>query len=223
MTRYAHRLILAATAAAACLAFAGNAGPASATEPSRAAEAFVTAPTTVFPAIDSLTRLDMVDYFRSGSDRASKNLFNGQARVTHLTPDQITVETSAAAEKTITIIPRGNGRDSLLMVITTVKTPAEDSTVKFYTTSWQPVDKGLFIVPALDDWMQPQAADKRQDVENAVPFMLAKISYEPAMATLTLVNNLGAYLPEETSTLAGNALKSELSYRWDGHKMVRIK
>ncbi|MDE7119201.1 MAG: DUF3256 family protein, partial [Muribaculaceae bacterium] len=93
----------------------------------------------------------------------------------------------------------------------------------FYTTSWQPVDKGLFIVPALDDWMQPQAADKRQDVENAVPFMLAKISYEPATATLTLVNNLGAYLPEETSALAGNALKSELSYRWDGHKMVRIK
>lgn len=190
---------------------------------SRAAELFVEAPTAIFPSVDSLTRLDMVDYFLSGSDRASKNLFNGHARVTRLTADQITVETSAAARKDISLIPRAGSRDTVVMVVTTVQTPAEDSTVKFYDMQWQPIDKGLFIVPTLDDWTLDQARGKRQDLENAVPFMLAKISYEPATSTLTLVNNLGAYLPEEVTGLVGSSLKGELRYRWDGHKMVQVK
>ena len=189
---------------------------------SPAARAFETAPTSVFPSIDSLTRLDMLDYFRAGITKASKNAFNGQARVTALSASQITVATSEVAEKTISLIPRGKN-DTIIMLITTVKTPAEDSQVKFYTRRWQPLDKGLFMVPTLDRWLTPEGESKRETLEDAVPYMLAKITYEPEKRRLTLVNNIGEYLPEEVKDLAGSSLRGQLTFYWDGHKMVEEK
>lgn len=197
-----------------------TAAPAVADSP--AAHAFETAPVRIFPSIDSLTRLDMLDYYRAGMDKPSKNAFNGHARVTDLNASQITVETSEAAEKTINLIPRGKN-DTIIMLITTVKTPAEDSSVRFYTRDWKPIDKGLFMVPALDSWLTPEGQSNRETLEDAVPYMLAKITYEPEGRRLTLTNNLGDYLPEEVKDIAGNSLRGSLTFYWDGHKMVAEK
>lgn len=41
-------------------------------EPLTATKAFSDAPATVFPSIDRMTRLDMIDYYNSGSPKPSK-------------------------------------------------------------------------------------------------------------------------------------------------------
>lgn len=189
-------------------------------KPLTAVTAFVDAPTEIFPTLDRMTRMDMVDYYDSGSQRPSKNAFKGDARILAASPAQVTVRTSDVSVVELTLLEQK--RDTLFMVITTLSTPAEDSSVKFYTREWKPVE-GLFVVPLLDDWTREEARDRKDDLENNIPFMLARCTYVPETGTLTLTNNLGSYLPEEALGLAEGALRQSISYKWDGKKMVRIK
>lgn len=188
--------------------------------PMTAAKAFAAAPLSVFPTIDPMTRLDMIDYFNSGSDKASKNQLNGECRITAMTDNSLTFNSSEVAEHTIAILPEKN--DTILMVITTLKTPIEDSSVKFYTTDWKSEKKGLFIVPTIDDWTLPEEAARKDDLENAFPFILARISYVPETGILTLSNNAYEFLTQENDSLSGS-LHQRLTYKWDGKKMVKVK
>lgn len=188
--------------------------------PLTAADLFVSAPTEVIPSIDRSTRLDMIDYFNAGSQRPSKNQFGGDCAITAMTPEQLTFTTSAVGETTISLLEHGG--KPLVMLITTVKTPGEDSQVRFFDAAWKPVKKGLFIVPTLDDWTREEARDKRADLENGVPFMLVKMSYDPGRQNLTLTNNVGAYLPDEVKELAGSSLRGSLTYHWNGKRFSRL-
>ncbi len=185
-----------------------------------ASTAFVDAPAEVFPTIDRMTRLDMLDYFNSGSQKPSKNAFKGDCRILSANDSQITVSTSEVSEVAMSLIPQKS--DTIIMVITTLKTPQDDSSVKFYTSSWKEIKKGLFLVPQLDDWMLPEAKERKKDLENAFPFMLARCVYEPSTGTLTLINNVGGFLPEEDAQWAGPLLRSSITYRWKGKKMVKV-
>lgn len=189
-------------------------------EPLTAVTAFVNAPTEVFPTIDRMTRMDMVDYYNSGSQRPSKNAFKGDARILSASPRQLTVSTSDVSVVELSLLEQK--KDTMIMVITTLSTPVEDSYVKLYTREWKPVD-GLFVVPLLDDWTREEARERREDLENSIPFMLARCSYVPETNTLTLTNNLGSYLPEEALGLAEGSLRQSISYRWDGKRFVKVK
>ena len=90
-----------------------------------ASQAFIDAPVNVFPTIDRLTRLDMIDYFNSGSQKPSKNSFKGDCRILTASESQITVSTSEVSEVSLSLIPQKS--DTIIMVITTLKTPADDS------------------------------------------------------------------------------------------------
>ena len=46
-----------------------------------ASEAFADAPASVFPSIDRMTRLDMLDYFHSGVETATANTLGGKSRI----------------------------------------------------------------------------------------------------------------------------------------------
>ncbi|MDY3857700.1 MAG: DUF3256 family protein [Muribaculaceae bacterium] len=176
---------------------------------------FMIAPVEIVPTIDEITRLDMLDYFKAGMDHPSKNVFGKDVRITSLSDDQITFTTSAVGERTISIINNGKGERDV-MVINTVKTPQEDSTVKFYNLDWTPSRKGYFMVPTLSDWILPEAKKRKSDLENAVPIMLAKMIYKPSTGELILTNNLGSYLPEEVTDLVGSSLRGSLTYQLTG-------
>lgn len=183
--------------------------------------AFADAPAAVFPTIDRMTRLDMLDYFNSGSDKPSKNALAGNARVLSLTDSQIKVETSGAQTVEISLLPQKV--DTLLVVVTTIKTPVADSSVDVYTSRWQPVRNEMFTAPGLEQWMLPEAKDQKEDLENLYPFTLASATFNPQDGVLTLTNNLGEYLPEIESKGREKLLRSSLSYRWNGKRFDMIK
>lgn len=190
---------------------------------STAAEFFVSAPVRIFPTIDHMTRLDMLDYFRAGSDKASANLVGGEARVLVDEPERLVVKTSGVSEYELTILPAPSYEGGKILMLTrTLSVPAKDSTVKFYTVGWNEID-GLFKVPVLDDWMLPEASKNRADVENAVPFVLARLEYSPGDRTVTLTNNLSDYIPEEQLGIAQGSIRKSIVYRWNGKKFVKVK
>lgn len=188
-----------------------------------AVEAFETAPASVFPTLDRLTRLDMVDYFNAGSDRPSRNKLQGQARILSIAPEMLTVETSAVATHTIHLLPRKAKADTIIMLISTLKTPTEDSAVKFFTSSWQPIKRGLFMSPELSDFVSPRHRSQMADIENASPYTLATATYDPGSSTLTITNNLSDWLPSDVSAMMQPVMVPKLQYRWNGKSMVKIK
>lgn len=72
------RRLLISTLLTALAALAVSAAkPAEKTDSLTAADFFANAPLRIFPTIDRTTRLDMLDYYRSGSDKPSKTLSKG--------------------------------------------------------------------------------------------------------------------------------------------------
>ncbi len=191
---------------------------------STAADYFVSAPLSVIPTIDKMTRMDMIDYFRAGSDRASKNRFGGDCRILEDSHEKIVISTSDASEYTIALLPTaGRKLDRLIMVIRTLKAPAEDSSISFYDSDWKEVSD-IFTLPLLEDWMLPQAKKKnRKDIENAIPFIMAKCNYSPDDYTITLTTNLTDYIPEEALDLAKKSIKKSIVYHWNGKRMILEK
>ena len=71
-------------------------------------------------------------------------------------------------------------------------------------------------------WPSPEEAVKKDDLENAFPFILARISYVPETGILTLSNNAYEFLTQENDSLS-DSLHQRLTYKWDGKKMVKVK
>lgn len=186
-----------------------------------ASEAFAKAPARVFPTVDSLTRLDMIDYFNSGSPKASRNLLRGDCRVTAVSDSRLEFSSSGISVHSLELIPAAKG-DTVIMLISTLDTPAEDSRVRFFDSSWRELE-GLMGEPVLDDWLTDAGRAERDDVENAVPFILYKASYDPATATLTLTFSPDGYLPREALDVARSGIRESLAYHWNGRKMQLVK
>lgn len=186
-----------------------------------AAGAFTDAPASLFPLLDRNTRLDMIDYYNSGSATASQNAMQGKSRITVLNPDDIKISMTDASSYQISLLPTGN--DTIIAVIQTVATPAHDSHVNFYSRTWQELKGNYFTPPVMSDWLTDSGKKNDGEVSAMVPFMLAEYVYDPATSTLSLTNNLKEFLSPDVYQLVADYLKPSLIYRWDGKQMNKVK
>ena len=181
--------------------------------------AFAEAPSSVFPLLDKLTRLDMIDYFEAGSKVESVNALEGASAVTSLSDESLTVHLTDASDVQLFVVPTAKS-DTVVGVITTVATPGHDSSLALYSGRWKRLD-GLFTAPKLADWL----TDPRRsaEVEIVVPFILTSYVYNPADKTLTLTNNLKGFLSDDIYSMVDGLVRPLLVYRWDGNRFVRQK
>lgn len=182
-----------------------------------AKSAFVTAPPSILPVLDASTRLDMIDYYESGSQKPSHNHLDGETRIINLDSDEITFSQGQSLTTSIAVLP--TGKKEILMVINTYRLPAADSQIKFYTTKWEPIEtERLLRAPRLTDWTGKLSADERLDLENALPFMTMKATYSPNNRTLTLTPTIADLLEEEDLAKVAPHIAPQLTYRWTGSK-----
>lgn len=184
-------------------------------------EAFVNAPRQVITAIDSITRLDMIDYYECGSSVPSRNTFGGDSRVTLMSDDAITVSTSSSSEVTIALLP--GARDTMLIVVNTLALPAPDSKVTIYDRDWNPAGRKLQL-PDHNDlslWMGADAKKRRSELENLIPFIPAIYTYKDGVLTVT--HTLGRILPADDYKTVKPLLRPSIGYRWNGKKWTAIK
>lgn len=179
-----------------------------------AKQAFITAPRDLFPTVDSLTRLDMIDYYESGSATPSKNRFGGGSRVVALSQDSITVETSPASTVTLYTLPSKG--DTLLLAVSTLKLPASDAMAALYNSKWKPLPAKVTLPShnQLKLWLLKCTKEQRQLVENLVPFIPA--SYSLRGNRLTITSTLDRLLPADDYQQVVPFLRSSVSYIWDG-------
>ncbi len=186
-----------------------------------ARQAFATAPQSVFPLLDTNTRLDMIDYFDAGMKNESKNALGGQSALLEVSPMSLSMKMSDASTNQVFLLPAA-GNDTIIGVIRTVATPGHDSSLSLYTSKWQPVAQSKrFNAPKLTDWVTDRS--HLGDVEAVVPFMLTGYKYDPQRSTLTLENNLNGFLSDDIYEMVAPYMLSSLTYEWDGKKFTLRK
>ena len=176
-----------------------------------AADFFVEAPRSVLPLVEGNTRLDMLDYFRYGSPTPSANVFDGQALVTAESEGAVSYELTRNATGQLAVIPAG--RDTLLMVITTVATPAPDSRVEFFTSDWKPLPRSVLAAPTVADWLVGTPDDTEP-----VEFVLSRADYDPATGRLTYTHSMDGYFARKP-----DFLRDTVVYAFDGKKFRKPK
>lgn len=183
-----------------------------------AADAFTSAPASVFPLLDRNTRLDMVDYVKSGLSTPSANALKGSSTITAMSPGALSVRMTDSSTAQVIVLPAGS--DSVIAVISTVAAPGLDSSISFYTTGWKPADgKKYFSKPDWKDWTV--AGADVSEVTMQTPFMLASYVYDPDTGKLTLTNNLSRFLDKDVYDDISDSLHPELTYTWNGKKFTR--
>lgn len=186
-----------------------------------ASKAFADAPREVFPMLTDLTRLDMIDYYASGTRTASRNLLDGESRIEEMSPVQMKVKMSDVSTYTITILPAG--RDSVIAVAAEILTPVPDGYLVLYDRDWTPLDAKKFVAPTIDNWLLPSAKKIMADIENAVPFIPATYTIDPSAMVLTVTQNVSSLIPAEDYDKVKDYLRPVLRYRWTGSKMSPLK
>ncbi|MDE7385770.1 MAG: DUF3256 family protein [Muribaculaceae bacterium] len=183
-------------------------------------EAFIKAPADIIETIDSITRLDMLDYYDSGSSVASRNAFGGEASVRSANDVSITVSTSNVAE--VTLIPLAAGRDSVLLVINTLALPTPDSYAVTYDQNWH-LATGMSLPDhnSLDLWMLPSGRNVRDKIENAIPFVPAIYTFNDG--TLTMTQTLSKLIPADDYTFVKPYLRPSISFKWTGKNWKQVK
>ncbi len=211
-------LVVAATGMVATAACAQTPIPAEMT----AEKCFVEAPPEVFQLIVPNTRLDMVDYFKAGMDRKSANAAGGECVLLSVEPQSVMLQAGDGILCQFFVLE--GSKKPLIGVIETLSTPGEDSSMKFYTSDWVPVDakKGIFRQPTLSDWANGDKATIAQAQEQ-LPFILVSYSYDPNTQTLTATNNMASYYhPTDTPDSLGK-LRQTITYKWDARRDAFVK
>ncbi len=168
---------------------------------------------TAFPILGAATRLDMLDYARSGLATPSNNLQDGVARITSVTDGSIHLTPAAGVSASLDVL--ASGRDTVLMVIETLPLPQKDSRITFYDTRWQKLAKQPFEMPTLRDWLPAGDKAALAQAYDEIPFMLAEAAYDPDTRILTLSNTLGGYFAEGDAPATLGRMHATLQYALD--------
>lgn len=183
-----------------------------------AAKAFVNAPQSVFPLVDTNTRMDMVDYINAGMSTQSSNKLGGGSAIIDLSPMRMKVKMTDSSTDELFLLPTA-ASDTIIGVIRTVATPGHDSSIAFYNSKWQPVKGGSVLnVPVMADWITDKA--HTADVETVVPFMLVGYTFDPATQRLTATNHLEGFLSEDIYSMVEPYISKNLVYAWNGKRFV---
>ncbi len=187
-----------------------------------AARAFIEAPAQVFPLIDSLTRLDMVDYAMAGLDNGSQNSAGSTSRIRNVAADSLVIEMSEGVTHTLYLLP-AKGGDTVFALVRTLALPALDSSVELFDSRWQPLKNASFATPGLDGWLNAPDKETRRRAAAGIPFVTARAVIFPAEAKMVVYNTLDKLLPRETLTEFGPFIYPSLTYKWDGAKFKLVK
>lgn len=186
-----------------------------------ATKAFVSAPTEVFPLLDKNTRLDMIDYFNSGSSTASTNSLQGASRITSIAPMDVRIAMTESTTYQIAVLKTST--DSIIALIETIAMPACDSRISFYNRDWTCTDGKQFTPPTLRDWLNDTGRKEIDMVEMIVPFLIVGYEYDATTETLTLTNNIDDFVSVEYLEQVKSYFIPTLSYRWNGKKFSLVK
>lgn len=188
-----------------------------------ASDFFVSAPSNAAFLIDSITRMDMLDYYRSGSKTTSAAINKGRARVTGESEGKLVFDIDSLVQYQIVLLPTTSkaGTDTIVAVVETLRSNLENSMVNFYTIDWETVPSNkILTTPTLSDWITVGGAPERSEVERTFPFITSRIDISED-GKLTITNTMEPYFVPSDWKNVGGWIKPSLTYSWNGKQFVK--
>lgn len=182
--------------------------------------------TTQIQLIDSITRMDMADYYRSGLKYTSQNVVSEPVRIIDITADTMAMRFTVAPDVESELALLTDGRaDTVVMYVTTYRLPQRDSRIAFRDMDGKLLSARHILPEAkLNDWLTAEGVRNRGEVEARLPFLCAVARYDTASRILTLTGTMDEFFADGSDRqMLQRYLRPELTYRWNGKKFVRQK
>lgn len=175
----------------------------------------------IFPLLDNQSRLIMLDNYKSGGTVPVTNLMAGDSsKVAYLSADEITVITSPAKSVQARLLT--SGRDSVIALVETFKTPYLDSRISFYSTQWKLLKskKYINIEPSPEMFYLPSMSDNARSemLMNSLPMI--SMAFEGNR--LVLRHSFKQQLLPEVYARLEPLLRPEVVYSIEGTKLKCI-
>lgn len=183
---------------------------------------FASMPTDLLPFVSRDNRLDCLDLYNSNMQAVAQNELGERTRLVRKTADYLRLKISEASWMELKLLPAGN--DTLVGVVHTVLTPAADSRVAFYTTTWQA--RNDVQVPRPDTetfWAKPDSIDvtlfEQWKVAAGGPWIAATFSPDNDRLTYTLSTDM---VRTDWRDDVARCLR-QIVFQWDGKAFTRIE
>ncbi len=178
----------------------------------------------LFAMLPTTARMDLLDYYDNGQLVAARNNLKGGSQLVSVEGDFLSITMSES--KNVQMLLTSKGKDTVIVVIETFDTPVKDCSIQFYDAQWNEVKNPgkLFKMPALSDFVLPDAGKDVDEQLQALPFELISLSLEgEGHTTLVARHGLKQYLvPQEYQTLE-KSLKPAIMYRLNGTQWKQMK
>ncbi len=186
---------------------------------------FLSLPENVLPLLPVNTRMDMIDYIHADTVRMVRNKLGGQSALLRLTPDYLKARITDVSTLEIKII--GEGKKGVAIVNYVIATPdmAGDSELFIYNRDMKPLKLSkYFKIPITKDFITipSEAAMTETEACDMIPFPTIEYALSETENTLSATLTVGKYLTRENMAILKPYLHSELKYRWDKNKFIKI-
>lgn len=181
-------------------------------------------PGRVFADLSASTRAEMLAYYIGGRVVPKDTDLGEKAQLDTVTNDYLRITTSVCRSVQLRLLTNG-GRDTVVAVVETVKTPVPDSRISFYDTRWRELSakKVMGRLPQLADFVKRGVDAKRAAAALAdVDFPMMTLDFEgPDFGTLVVRQRLKEFYSASDYKRLAPVLTDEVRYAVSGAKLVR--
>ena len=169
---------------------------------------FIAMPDSLMPMLDNNARKDMVDICMSGMNTALPNEWDCMSVLQKLTDNFLQLREDSEGIVTTRMALLTHGKDTVVCMVRTLRTPQPMSEVQFFNSRWQEVKADKYIkMPLPTEFVRDN--EKLSEGILPVEFTEADLQItERGDTTLTFTTNTSA-----------NAIR----FRWNGKAFVRVK
>ncbi len=181
-------------------------------------------PGRVFADLSAGTRAEMLAYYIGGRVVPKDTDLGEKAQLDTVTNDYLRITTSVCRSVQLRLLTRG-GRDTVVAVVETVKTPVPDSRISFYDTRWRELSAKRVMgrVPQLADFVRRGVDAKRAAEALAdVDFPMITLDFEgPGFGSLAARQRLKEFYSASDYKRLEPVLTDVVRYAVSGAKLVR--
>lgn len=181
-------------------------------------------PGRVFADLPANVRAEMLAYYIGGRVVPKDTDLGEKAQLDTVTNDYLRITTSVCRSVQLRLLTKG-GRDTVVAVVETVKTPVPDSRISFYDTRWRELSakKVMDRVPQLSDFVRRGVnANRAAAVLADVDFPMITFDFEgPGFGTLAVRQRLKEFYSASDYKRLEPVLTDVVRYAVSGAKLVR--
>ncbi len=184
---------------------------------------FISDSSNVFELIDPNTRLDLLDYFDEGKLISTRNNLGDGTQLVSVTPNFISINTTKSSNIEMYLLTEG--KDSLIILNTTLKLPASEGKISIYNKDWEKIDtKKHFKHPKIADFIKKTATKSQiQSINETVDFPIISYTINPANGNITATQNMAQYMSKDDYAKISPYLTDSISYQLKGKKYTLLK